>query len=65
MPRYVIMVNQEWVSKWGFNADSLEHAKELIEQVEEGEISAEELPEFYEKCYSTDTTLGELEEVQP
>lgn len=57
------MVKEEYDNKWGFDADSLEHAKKLIEQVEEGEISLEELPNYYEKNYSIDTTLGEIEEV--
>jgi hypothetical protein len=64
MPRFVIMVHEEYDNKWGFDADNLEHAKQLIEQVEEGEISLEELPNSYEKNYSIDTTLGEVEEVK-
>jgi hypothetical protein len=63
MPRFVFGVHKEWHSKIGFDAASLEEAQELYRQVEEGEISDEELPNFYEKCYSTDTTMFELEEV--
>jgi hypothetical protein len=58
------MVHEEYWNKWGFDADNLEHAKELIQQVEDGELSSEELPDFYEKNYSIDTTLGEVEEVE-
>jgi hypothetical protein len=32
-----------------FNADSKEHAEELVEQLQEGEIDPEELPDFYKK----------------
>ena len=63
MPRFVIMVNEEYANKWGFDADSIEHAKELMEKIKEGEISVDELPNWYEKNYSIDTTYGELEEV--
>ena len=63
-PRFVVMVHEEYWNKWGFDADNLEHAKELIQQVEDGELSSEELPDFYEKNYSIDTTLGEVEEVE-
>ena len=64
MPRYTVMVHEEYWNKWGFDADSLEHAKQLIEQVEEGDITLEDLPNFYDKNYSIDTTIGDLEEVQ-
>jgi hypothetical protein len=63
MPRFVVMVHEEYDNKWGFDADNIEHAKKLIEQVEEGELSSEELPNFYEKNYSIDTTIYEVEEV--
>jgi hypothetical protein len=64
MPRFVVMVHEEYHNKWGFDADSLEHAKQLIEQVENGDLSFEELPEPYEKNYSIDTTIGEVEQVE-
>ena len=63
MPRFVVMVHTEFDDKWGFDADSLEHANQLIEQVKEGELSSEELPNFYEKNYSIDTTIYEVEQV--
>jgi hypothetical protein len=60
------MVHEEYDSKWGFDADNLEHAKQLIEQVQEGNSSSEELPNFYEKNYGIDTTIyaEEIEEVE-
>lgn len=66
MPRYVVMVHEEYDNKWGFDADNLEHAKQLIESVQEGDISCEELPNFYEKNYSIDTTIyaEDMEEVE-
>ena len=63
-PRYVVMVHEEYDNKWGFDADNLEHAQELIRQVEEGELDYESLPNFYDKNYGIDTTIGQVEEVQ-
>lgn len=63
MPRFVFGVHKEWHSTIGFDAASLEEAQELYRQVEEGDISDEELPNFYEKCYSIETTMFDLKEV--
>ena len=57
MPRFVVMVHEEYDNKWGFDADNHEHAQELIRQVDEGELSFEELPNSYEKNYGIDTTI--------
>ena len=66
MPRFVVMVHEEYDNKWGFDADNLEHAQELIRQVDEGELSFEELPNSYEKNYGIDTTIyaEDIEEVE-
>lgn len=64
MPRFVVMIHEEYDNKWGFDADNLDHAKELIRQVEEGETDYESLPNFYDKNYSIDTTYGQIEEVK-
>jgi hypothetical protein len=64
MPRFVVMVHEEYWNKWGFDAENLEQAKELIRQVEDGEIDYESLPNFYDKNYSIDTTIEEPEEVE-
>jgi hypothetical protein len=58
------MVHEEYDNKWGFDADNLEHAQELMRQVEEGELDYESLPNFYDKNYGIDTTCGQVEEVQ-
>lgn len=63
MPRYRIMSRQEWHTGWGFDADSLDHAKEIVEQLENGDLALEDLPNVYEKTYGTDTELYDLEEV--
>lgn len=63
MPRFVVMVKEEYWNKWGFDAENLEQAKQFIEQLEEGEIDCEGLPNFYEKNYSIETTIEEPEEV--
>ena len=66
MPRYIVMVHEEYDNKWGFDADNLEHAQELIRQVDEGELSFEEWPNSYEKNYGIDTTIyaEDMEEVE-
>jgi hypothetical protein len=63
MPRFVVMVKEEYWNKWGFDAENLEQAKELIRKVEEGEIDYESLPNFYDKNYSNETTIEHPEEV--
>jgi hypothetical protein len=63
MPRFVVMVKEELWNGWGFDAENLEQAKELIRQVEEGEMDYESLPNFYDKNYSSETTIEEPEEV--
>jgi hypothetical protein len=46
MPKYFIRfdVVEEW--KGTFDADNLEHAKELVRQLKEDEIGTDELPNF-------------------
>jgi hypothetical protein len=46
MPKYFIRfdVREDW--KGTFDADNLEHAKELVRQLAEDEIGTDELPNF-------------------
>lgn len=64
MPRYIVMVHEEYDNRWAFDADNLEHAQELMRQVEEGELDYESLPNFYDKNYEIDTTYGQVREVE-
>ena len=49
MPKYFIRfdVREEW--KGTFDADNLEHAKELVRQWAEDEIGTDELPNFEDR----------------
>ena len=49
MPKYFVKfdVREEW--KGTFDADDLEHAKELIRQLNEDEIGTDELPNFEDR----------------
>jgi hypothetical protein len=58
--RFRIGFSQEQYGYYYFNAESVEEAKALIEQLEEGEIEAEELPSFYQK-----TNGGQHEWINP
>jgi hypothetical protein len=50
-------------SKGWFEADSLEHAKELIEKVREFEIDVEELPEFFSKEKGNERQIDTPEQI--
>ena len=69
MPTYIMRFNvvEEW--KGSFDADNLEHAKKLVEQVNNDEISTSDLPEFDEHNKGIyveilDGTLEELPETE-
>ena len=47
--RFKIGFSQDEYGWYYFNAENVEEAKALIEQVEEGEIDVEDLPDFYKK----------------
>ena len=53
----VFWYSEEIVNKAYFTAESEEQGKELLRQVEEGEISMEDLPDFYSKVKSYEATL--------
>lgn len=65
MPKYIVRFNvvEEW--KGSFEADNLEHAKKLVEQINNDEISTDELPEFEEhnKGIYVEMDEGSLEEL--
>jgi hypothetical protein len=69
MARFQVWYTEETTYKAYFEADSLEQAEELLEQVQRGETFTEELPEFHSKIkesglYVGMDTLEELPEVK-
>ena len=53
----VFWYSEEIVNKAYFVADNEEQGRELLRQLQEGEINFEDLPEFYSKNKSYETTL--------
>ena len=47
--RFKIGFSQDEYGWYYFNAENVEEAQALIEQLEEGEIDVEDLPNFYKK----------------
>lgn len=66
MARYTVWYSETYTYKAWFEADSKEHAQELLEQVRDSEIDVEELPEFgnKDKNYELDVAVETLEEVE-
>lgn len=44
MPKYEFWYEESYTYKGWFEADNLEHANELLDQIEDGELELEELP---------------------
>ena len=65
MKQYTAWMSQTDTYKVYFKANNLEHAKELLGKVNEGDISFEELPEHFDKLksveveFALDTLVGE------
>jgi putative SOS response-associated peptidase YedK len=65
MPTYEFWYDETNTYKAWFTADSKEHAKELIDQIEDGELEITELPDFsnsnknYEVMIDTATEIEE------
>lgn len=53
--------SEEIVNKAWFIAESEEQGKELLRQLDEGEISTDDLPEFYSKNKSYEVILDKPE----
>ncbi len=66
MAKYTVWYSETYTYKAWFEADSKEHAQELLEQVRGSEIEVEELPEFgnKDKNYELDVAVETLEEVE-
>lgn len=65
MPKYFIRfdVHESW--KGTFDADNMEHAKELVRQLADDEIGTGELPNFQDRNMGIDIEVfeGSLEEL--
>lgn len=55
----VFWYSEEIVNKAYFVAESEEQGRELLRQVQDGEIFLEDLPEFYSKSKNYEATLDE------
>lgn len=44
MPKYEFWYEESYTYKGWFEADNLEHANELLDQIRDGELELEELP---------------------
>jgi hypothetical protein len=63
MPAYEFWYEENNTYKAWIIADSLEHAKELIDQVQEGEISLEDLPDFANRSKAYELLIDTVEEI--
>jgi hypothetical protein len=64
MPRYRIAYSLESFGYDYFDADNLEHAKELIRQVKEFDIDEDDLPSYYRKTMGGEHSFeSEIEEI--
>lgn len=57
MPDYTFWHNVEEAWKAGFTADSVEHAQQLLEAVENGEMELTDLPDYWEKNKGIETLI--------
>lgn len=57
MPKYTFWHNIEEAWKSGFEADSLEHAQELLEAVENGDMNLSDLPDYWERNKGIDLAI--------
>jgi hypothetical protein len=63
MSRYVVWVTEEVTKKVWFDADDREHANSLIEQIQEGELDTDDLPNVSSSIKASDTLFLDVEEV--
>jgi hypothetical protein len=57
MPKYTFWHNVEEAWKAGFTADSVEHAQQLLEMVEDGEMDMADLPDYWERNKGLDMVI--------
>ena len=67
MPTYTFWYSEEYAYKGGFEAENLEEAEKLLNEVFEGETAIEDLPKFWSKdkgyeCEYSPETLEEHED---
>jgi hypothetical protein len=64
MPTYEFWYDETNTYKAWISADSLEHAKELISQVQEGETDMEDLPDFENRSKAYELLIDTVEEME-
>jgi response regulator of citrate/malate metabolism len=57
MPDYTFWHNVEESWKSSFTADNMEHAQQLLEAVENGDMDLADLPNYFEKNKGLDLTI--------
>ena len=65
MPTYTFWYSETYTNKGWFTADNLEHAKKLLEEIEQGEASFDELTDwgYKDKGYDLDIDPVSIEEI--
>jgi hypothetical protein len=63
MPAYEFWYEENNTYKAWITADTLEHAKALLDQVQEGEISLEDLPDFENRSKAYELLIDTIEEI--
>ena len=63
MPTYEFWYDETSTYKAWITADSLEQAKELVGQVQDGEISLDDLPDFENKSKAYELLIDTIEEI--
>jgi hypothetical protein len=64
MPIYEFWYDETNTYKAWITADSLEQAKELVSQVEEGEIEMEDLPDFENRSKAYELLIDTVEQME-
>lgn len=64
MPNYRFKLDEEQYGYVYFDADSMTEAQELLEQVQDGELMPEDLPNGFVRIKNGQCEYTELEEVE-
>jgi hypothetical protein len=64
MPTYQFWYDETSTYKAWFTAENLEQAKELIDQVQDGETSLEDLPDFENRSKAFELLIDTVEEIE-
>ena len=62
MPTFSFFYTESNTYQAWFEAESLEAAQAMVDQIEQGEVAVEELPELFQKLEGVETTVERAEE---